>query len=105
MAVAVRLLYNDYDGIFTETSCLGREEDVVSADNCRGAVLLFLVALAHSNDWPRTVCISFGMLQEISHEIVWDWTSLYFNCHHFKSQPCQAVTAYTVEWVECSCMK
>lgn len=52
---------------------------------------------------PINVCISFRMLQEICHEIVWDWPSLYFKCHHFTSQPCQ--DAGTVGWPVCSRMK
>lgn len=56
-------------------------------------------------DWTRAVCISFRTLQEICHEIVWDWTSLYFNCHHLESQPCRAAIAHTVGWVVCTCVE
>lgn len=79
----------------------------VLPENSRGAVLLFPVASSASlSDWvARAVCISFRMLQEIWHEIVWDWTSLYFNCHHFESQPCRAAIARTVGWVVCTCVK
>lgn len=81
----------------------GREAGVVSANIDRGQCCC--------SCWPRwtwtsatiNVCISFRMLQEICHEIVWDWLSLYFKCHHFTSQPCQAVG--TVGWPVCSRMK
>lgn len=62
------------------------EADAVSVDNRRGAVLLFLLAFGS----PAIHSLHF--LHQICHEIVWDWTSLYFNCHHFKSLPCQGVT-------------
>lgn len=81
----------------------GGEAGAVSANTDRGQCCC--------SCWPRwtwtsatiNVCISFRMLQEICHEIVWDWPSLYFKCHHFTSQPCQAVG--TVGWPECSRMK
>lgn len=80
-----------------------REVCAVSAKSSRGQCCC--------SCWPGltwmsgliNVCISFRMLQEICHEIVWDWPSLYFKCHHFTSQPCQA--ACTVGWPVCSRMK
>lgn len=65
------------------------EAYAVSLDNRRGAVLLFLLAFG-SQEWLASNSLHF--LPQIHHEIVWDWTSLYFNCHHFKSQACRGVT-------------